>query len=83
MANIRYEFVPKASIEILQFLRRFKREDAFASYDQEDWGKNAANQLAILGVGRRKNVKSIYPGLQPRIGDKFDDLRRTMRMPKP
>jgi len=39
--------------------------------------------MVIVWVGRRKNIKRIYSGFQPRLGYELDDLWPTMRMPAP
>lgn len=83
MASVRYSFVTKALIKILQFLCRFKGNNTFVPYDQEDWDANGAHQLAIRRVRRCKNIKSTYLGPQPRIGYEFDEFGRTMRVSKP
>jgi hypothetical protein len=83
MANVRYSFVPKALIKLLQFSCRFEGHNAIAPNDKEDRDGNGAYQFAIVRVGRRKNFESIYLGLQPRIGHEFDQLQRTMRVSKP
>jgi len=83
VANIRYEFVLKALIESPQFLCRFERNNTLTTNDEEDRGTNVAHQPAIVGVGRGQDFESRYLGPQPRIGDELDDLRRTMRVPKP
>ena len=44
---------------------------------------NGTYQLAILRVGRRKNIKRTYSGLQPRFGYEFDEFWTPVRVPDP
>ena len=41
-----------------------------------------AHQLAIVRIGRRKNLESAYFSGPPRIRHAFEELGRAMRMPE-
>ena len=74
MANISYLLDPKAWVKILQFAGRFKGNDTFVPNHQKYWDRNRAHQPVIFRVWRRKNVKRIYSGFEPRRGYEFDEL---------
>jgi hypothetical protein len=83
MANVRYSFVPKTLVKLLQFSCGFEGHNAIVPDDKQDRDGNRAHQRAIVRVRRRKNFKGADLGLQPRIGHEFDQLERTMRVSKP
>ena len=83
MTRFQYLFMPKSLIELLKLLRCINGNNAFVSRDQEYWDANVAHQLAIVGIGGRKNLEGAYLSGQPRIGHVFEKFGRTMRMPEP
>ena len=82
VTGIRYVFISKLSIELLKLMCRINGHNAFVSHNQEYWDANVAHQLAIVRIGRRKNLEGAYLSGQPRIGHMFEKLGRTMRMPE-
>jgi hypothetical protein len=42
MANVRYSFVPKALIKLLQFSCRFEGNNAIVPNDEKGWDRNGA-----------------------------------------
>src|SRR6476469_4964821 len=83
MANVRYSFVPKTLVQLLQLSCRFEGHDALVPDDKQERDGNGAHQLAILRVRRGQNFESAYFRLQPRLGHEFDQLDRTKRVSKP
>ena len=83
MAGVSYAFVAQTFVESLQLPRCIRRNDAIVADDEEHRDRNGAHQLAIVGVGRVKNLKSADAGLQPRIDNEFDSLGRAAGVAKP
>ena len=72
----------KSVIERLKIFGYLNRDNAVLSRNQEYRGANVAHQLAIVRIGRRKNLESAYFSGQPRIRHAFEELGRAMRMPE-
>lgn len=80
MTRSRYLFMSKSVIESLKILGCLHGDNAFVSCNREYWDANVTHQLAIVRIGRHKNLESAYFSGQPRIGHAFDELGRTMRV---
>ena len=64
-----YLFDPKAGGKVLQFSRLFKGNNStVVPNDQKHWDVNAAHQVVVFGIWRRKNLECTCLGLQPRLG---------------
>ena len=83
MSCTRYLFDPNARVESLQLASRLQGHNGVVPDDEQDRDVDGAHHLAILGIGRCEDVERAHPGLQPGVGQEFDDLGRTMRMSGP
>src|SRR6185312_6777423 len=72
-----------AWVQVLQFRRRFRRNDRTGvniSNDEENGDGYCADQLAIVGVRRLQNFKCAQASLQSRRSQKFDHFGRAVRV---